>query len=299
MSIILQQLLVFYAFLVLGWGFGKWKKNAAASAGLLSLLLVNLFLPSKILETFSTHFTTAYIRENSLFLLVSISLLLIFSAIALVVARLLTKHGYERRVYCYSLTVSNYAYMGYALTANVFGGAALADLILFCIPFAIYTYTVGFFLLSGKRVTLKSFCHPMILSTAIGILLGLTGLQLPALIKNILSMSSACVGPISMLLTGLVLSGFSLRELVLDRVAYVVVALRLLILPLFVFGVCRLLGLVTVLPSAVLMACMPCGLNTVVFPKLVGEDCRPGARLAFISHILSVITLPIWLYILQ
>ncbi len=299
MSVIIQQLFVFYVFLLLGWGFGKWKKETAKGAGLLSLLLVNLFLPGKILETFSAHFTTAYIRENSLFLLVSVSLLILFSVIALLLTRVLTKHAYERRVYCYSLTVSNYAYMGYALTANVFGGAALADLILFCIPFAIYTYTVGFFLLSGKKITPKSFSHPMILSTVLGILLGLTGLQLPALVTSILSMSSACVGPISMLLTGLVLSGFSVRELVLDKVAYIVVALRLVVLPLLVFGLCRLCGFLTVLPSAVLMACMPCGLNTVVFPKLVGEDCRPGARLAFISHILSMITLPIWLYILQ
>ncbi len=299
MSVIIQQLFVFYAFLLLGWGFGKWKKETAKGAGLLSLLLVNLFLPCKIFETFSAHFTAAYIRENSLFLLVSVSLLILFSVIALLLTRVLTKHAYERRVYCYSLTVSNYAYMGYALTGNVFGQTALTNLILFCIPFAIYTYTVGFFLLSGKRITPKSFCHPMILATALGIVCGLIGFRLPTFATSLLSMSSACVGPISMLLTGLVLSGFSLKELVFDKVAYIVVALRLVLLPLLVFGLCRLCGLSSVLPSAVLMACMPCGLNTVVFPKLVGEDCRPGARLAFISHILSMFTLPIWLYILQ
>ena len=38
---------------------------------------------------------------------------------------------------------------------------------------------------------------------------------------------------------------------------------------------------------------MPCGLNTIVFPRLVGEKCEIGAGLAFISSILSLITLPL------
>ena len=45
------------------------------------------------------------------------------------------------------------------------------------------------------------------------------------------------------------------------------------------------------------MACfiyaLPCGLNTVVFPKLVGENCSVGASLAFVSNILACITIPL------
>ena len=87
---------------------------------------------------------------------------------------------------------------------------------------------------------------------------------------------------------------------VCDKMAYVFSALRLLILPLCVLGFCLLIGLTgllpeSVLPSAVMMACMPCGLNTIVFPKLVGEDCRIGARLALLTHLFSCLTIPIWL----
>jgi predicted permease len=49
------------------------------------------------------------------------------------------------------------------------------------------------------------------------------------------------------------------------------------------------------LPAAVMMACMPCGLNTIVFPKLVGEDCKIGARLALLTHLFSCFTIPVWL----
>ena len=75
------------------------------------------------------------------------------------------------------------------------------------------------------------------------------------------------------------------------------------ILPLCVLGFCLLIGLTgllpdSVLPSAVMMACMPCGLNPVVFPKLIGQDCRLGARLILLSSILSCITIPFWMQLL-
>jgi predicted permease len=106
-----------------------------------------------------------------------------------------------------------------------------------------------------------------------------------------------------MLLTGLTLSAFSVKELIFDKKTYVLSALRLLVIPLTVFGICQLLSLFIELPASiypmgVIMAAMPCGLNSVVFPKLIGEDCKPGARLAFVTHIFSILTLSMWLYLL-
>jgi predicted permease len=45
--------------------------------------------------------------------------------------------------------------------------------------------------------------------------------------------------------------------------------------------------------SAALVLAMPCGLNTIIFPKLVGEDCEIGASLACVSTILSCISIPL------
>jgi predicted permease len=102
-----------------------------------------------------------------------------------------------------------------------------------------------------------------------------------------------------MVLTGISLSAFAPRELVTDVKTYIVVALRLVGIPALVFGACTLLRLDGVIVPATIMASMPCGLNTIVFPKLVGEDCKTGARLALISHLFSLVTLPLWLSILM
>jgi predicted permease len=300
MLTVLRQLLVLYTFLGLGFFFGRWKKEQTMHTGLISFLLVNLFLPTKVFGTFSKNFTVSYLRDNSVTVLASLSLLAILALLSLPLSRLLAKSPFERNVYRYSLTVSNYAYMGYVLAEELFGEQGLTDLILFCIPFAIYTYTVGYAMLTGRGVTWRRVVNPMMIAVLCGIAVGLTGLSMPAVLSQVLSSASACVGPLSMLLTGMTLSTFALRELVTDGRAYVFSALRLLILPLVVLGLCLLgerLGLLppSVLPAAVMMACMPCGLNTIVFPKLVGEDCKIGARLALLTHLFSCFTIPVWL----
>ena len=299
MLIIIQQLSVLYIFLMLGFFFGKWKKEQQAHTGILSFLLVNLFLPAKVFNTFSKNFTQSYITENGKTIVVSTSLLLFLVAFSLLIAKLLTKDKYEQKVYRYSLTLANYAYMGYALCESIFGESGLTDLILFCIPFAIYTYTFGYAMLTGKGNTLKKLLNPMTGAIILGIIFGLTGIDLPNVLSSVLGASSACVAPLSMLLVGITLSAFKLRTLVCDVKAYILVAIRLIIIPATVFGICKLFSLDFVIMPAVMMSCMPCGLNTIVFPKLINEDCLTGAKLAMLSHLFSVATIPLWLMLIK
>jgi len=293
--IILKQLFVLYIFIFLGWLFGKMKKENINHTGLLSFLLVNLFLPAKVFNTFAKNFTTDYITHNYTTIFISLAFLLGIVIVARLVSHAITKHSYQRKVYRYSLTLSNYAYMGYALAEWLYGESGLTNLILFCIPFAIYTYTFGYAMLTGKGNSLKKLINPLTLSIVLGIIVGLTGLHIPQTVGKVLSTSSGCVAPISMVLTGLTLSAYPLKELFTDIKAYILVAVRLLGLPLVCFGICKLLSLDSVLMPVTLMSCMPCGLNSIVFPKLIGEDCLHGAKLATLSHLFSVVTIPLWL----
>lgn len=298
MQAIFVQLFVLYVFLLLGWVLGKWKSDYLKGTGLLSALLVNIFLPAKLFLSLNKNFTVAYIREKYVLLLAGTAALLVVVGISFLVGKLLTKEDYKQKIYRYSLTLSNYAYLGYVLMENLYGSAALSDMILFCIPFALYTYTFGFWMLTRAKRSAKRLLNPLILSLVLGIVFGLVGITLPDAVSSVFSMASACVGPIGMLLTGIVLSAISFKELFTNKIDYIVIAVRLLALPLLAFGVCRLFSLDAVMLPMLFVACMPCGLNTVIFPKFVGEDTATGARLALLSHLISCVTIPFWLFLI-
>ena len=73
---------------------------------------------------------------------------------------------------------------------------------------------------------------------------------------------------------------------------YIATLLRLIVIPAIAYLICLGLKLELLAPMVLIITCMPCGLNTIVFPKLIGEDCKPGARLALITHVLSIATIP-------
>lgn len=298
MSIVFKQLAILYIFLFAGWSIGKWKKDKASHADILSVLIVNIFLPCKVFSTFSNNVTVSYLSEKYKLILVALLVLAILVVLGYFLSKALTKDAYERRVFQYSIPIANYAYLGYTLIGSVFGERVLADFMLFAIPFVFYTYTVGYILLTGSGKPLKKLLNPMTAAIILGISAGLSGIQLPSMLTSVVSMASACVGPLTMILTGITLSTFALKELLGDKKAYVFSALRLIGFPAAAYIICRIAQLDAFLPMILIITCMPCGLNTIVFPKLVGEDCTLGARLALITHVLSLVTLPLWLSII-
>ena len=303
MSALFEQLFVLYLFIFLGWLLGKLKKGVADKSSLLSFLLVNLFFPCKLFLNYANNFTVSYIRQNYMTLFISTGILLVLVLIGQLLPKMLTKHSYERKVYSYNTTITNYAYFGYVLVEQVFGEAAMNNMMVYCIPCSLYCYTFGVSMLMDRKVSAKSLCNTITISIGLGIVWGLLQLPLPGAVEIVMKNASSCVGPVSMVLVGLVLSGFTAKDLMPNRSAVVFCLVRLLPVPLVVFGLCKLLGCVMTLPDAVypyavLMACMPCGLNPVVFPKLIGQDCRLGAKLILLSSILSCATIPLWLWII-
>lgn len=295
MRIVLEKLLILYAFLLIGWLFGKKNKSLLEHTGILSYLLVNFFLPCKIFFTFSRNFTVTYLTEYYPGILLSLSFVLLFHFLSGWTSKLFGRNDHEQRVFEYTCVVPNCSYMGYHLAESIYGAAGLTNMTLFSIPSVMYAYTVGYMKLTGSVRNLKRILNMMTAAIVTGVIFGLTGLHLPKVAVTVLSNGSSCVGPVSMLLTGIVLSSFSIRGLFLDGMCYAIVAVRLLVIPLFVFAICKLLGLNAILPVMLLMMSMPEGQNVIVFSKSAGKDPTLAARLVFISHLATLVTLPLWL----
>ena len=304
MEALIKQLMVLYLFIIAGVILGKWRKDMAQKSSVLSFLLVNLLLPCKMFLNFSRNFTVSYLQNNYVTIFASLGILALLILAGHLVGKLLSRDAYGQKVYNYSTTVANYAFFGYVLVEKAFGEAAMNDLMVFCLPIALYCYTFGVSLLVDKKVSFKSLCNVTTIAIALGIFFGLTGIRLPEVVTTVASNAGSAVGPVSMLLVGMVLSGFTLKELLPTWQTWAFCGIRLLVLPAGVFGICMVLRQFmdvpnSIYPSAVFMAAMPCGLNPVIYPRLIGKDCSLGAKLIPLTAILSCATIPLWLYLTQ
>lgn len=291
-----QQLGLLFAFVLIGYVLGRREIILPAHARALSAAGVYVFLPCTIFNSFSKSFTLSNLQVYLPLFLGSLVILTALVLLARPVSRLLAGKSYRADVFFYSMVVPNYGHAGYAMAEGLYGAEGLLYFILFSLPVSLFAYTKGVAMLTVKPLRLKSLCNPVTLSLFAGILFGLTGLTMPELPASFLTKASACMAPTAMLLAGVTVSEYPLSKILLDPKQYVVALLRLLVIP-----VCLCLALKAVtdntvlIRTAVLFYSLPCGLNTIVFPKLVGEDCSTGAGLCVLSNTLALLTLPLCL----
>lgn len=296
-----EQVFILVTFCVIGYILCKVKLVKPDQSKVLSVVLIYILFPLMSFKTFSGQFTVAYLQEKGFLLLVSLGLIPVVVIMAKLISRLLGGEPYERNVNEYSMSMANIGYMGYPLAEAVYGTAGMLDCMMFGLPMTMYINTVGYNMLTagnGQKSLLQKIFTPSMFGILAGCLVGITGLKLPNTVFEIAKMGSDCVAPISMMLTGMAISQFSIKELLCNKKVYVICAVRLALMPVLVWVLVKLCGFTFALLPAVLLYAMPCGMNTIVFPKLVDKDCRLGAATVLISTIVSMVTIPICLYFL-
>lgn len=296
-----EQVLILLIFCVIGYVLCKVKLANPDHSKILSVLLVYILFPLMSFKTFSAQFTVTYLQDKGVLLLVSLGLIPVVVIVAKIFTRFLGGDSYEKKVNEYSMSMANIGYMGYPLAEAIYGSAGVLDCMMFGLPMTIYINTVGYNMLTagkGQKSILQKIFTPSMFGILAGCLVGITGLQLPQMVFEIAKMGSNCVAPISMMLTGMAISQFSIKELLCNKKVYFICAVRLLLAPVLVWALVKLCGFTFALMPAVLLYAMPCGMNTIVFPKLVDKDCRLGAATVLVSTALSMLTIPLCLYLL-
>lgn len=276
-----------------GFLLGKSKLINYEHTRILSVLEIYLFLPCTVFNAFYGNFTIDNLTKYYQLVIVSTAVLSVLVFFSHIISVLLSKDPYDKKVYKYSLTIPNYGYMGYALALGLYGTEGLLNIILFAIPFSIYTYTFGYCMLTNQRVSLKKLINPVILSILAGAVFGLLNVKLPGIVETFLNKSGNCMAPVSMLLAGITIAEFNIKHLISEKSVYIASIIRLVLIPCLVMIALNPFFDDTLVRAAVLLCAMPCGLNTIVFPKLIGEDCKTGAKLAFISNLFAMLSIPV------
>ena len=297
---IIKQIAVFTIFILIGLLLRKTKVLPEGSNEVISKLETKLFLPVYVFYGLAESVTVKNIKDYSVTVLYGLIFLTVALGVGFLFALPFAKKGKMRNIYVYLFTVTNFGYFGFPFIEGVFGSQVKADMIMFCIPLKIFTYTIGLYLLCGKEENKKRFkIDPIIVGLVAGIVFGLLPLKLPSVLETVLSKLSSCMSPLAMILLGLTIGAAPVLKLFSGYKAYLVSAVRLLIIPVIVGTLCRLFGARgNNLLFSVFVAAMPIGLNVVVFLQNDSGDAYLGARYCFLSVIFSIVTIPALYYLM-
>lgn len=207
LSSTLNHIAVLFSFILIGFVLKKKNILSDGSGRTLSRLENGIFMPAVVINTFWNNCTVENISRKWIFLVYSTALLIAAVVLAFIISKFLTKDEYLRKVYRYSLSVSNFGFVGTALVQGIYGADSieLFDYLIFTLPLNMFTYSIGIAWLvpSDKGgFSLKSLMNPIFVSLFIGAILGLLQIPRVRLVSTILTDCAACMAPVAMILTG-------------------------------------------------------------------------------------------------
>ncbi|MBE6917612.1 MAG: hypothetical protein E7470_06930 [Ruminococcaceae bacterium] len=296
----LSQTAFLFSFIVIGYILSRWKFVPDNAQVVLSKLENCVFIPALVLNTFISNFTAQKIGTASELLLTSLLLAFIAIGLSLVCVRFCSKDPYERKIFTYGLCFSNFGFMGNAVVSALFPEIFMEYLI-FTLPLwtLIYLWGVPTLLIgdAGKQTLkqrLKNFVNPMLICTLLGMVIGLLNLPIPSFLGATISAAGDCMSPVAMLLTGMTIAQFNLKEVLRGKGVYLVTVLRLLVFPLLFLGAMLLIPMgKTFATCALCSLAMPLGLNTIIVPSALGKDTKVASGMALVSHVLACVTIPL------
>lgn len=296
----LNQMAVLLIMILIGYIVSRCNVVSDSAPKLLSKLENNVFIPALVLGTFMQNFTVERLSLAWQYLLCGLVVVLLTIPIAIGLARLCTKDSYIRNIYTYGLAFSNFGFMGNAVVAAVFPDI-FTEYLIFVLPFwtLIYLWGAPTLLIpseggNGLKDRLRAFVNPMFIAILVGMVIGICIPHLPPFLVSSISSLGDCMSPVAMLLTGMTIAQYSPKKIFKNASVYLVSVMRLLIIPAAAILLLRFIPLPHNLALCTICSlAMPLGLNTIVIPSAYGKDTSVAAGMALISHLLSLLTIPL------
>lgn len=312
----LDQMIVLFIFMLIGFILRKKKIEPQNAQTVLSRAVAYVFMPAMNFRNLLKNATVESFAENSSLLLYGVSLLAVMLLLSYPYTKVLfardektPENEYARNIYKYAFAMANFGYVGNVLILGVFGEAMLYKYQIFTLPLSIAVNSWGMYIMvpkhEGKGIghLFKGLLNPLLISVVLGFTCGMLGVgkfletsapKVNEILLKLLDQASDCVGPVCMLLAGMVVGNYAMKSLFRNPKVYITTFLRLIGIPAVMMGVLKLLGTPDeVLSLALIAFATPIGLNVIVFPATYGSDTKPGAGMVLISNVLAVATIPL------
>ena len=310
MADILNLALPYFGLIFIGFACGKTRGLPESGLAWMNFFLLYVSLPALLFRIMSeTPFSEL---NNPPFLIATTLATVSVFVLALVVGRIIGDLSLRKATMAgLAGAYGNIGYMGPGLALAVLGAKAAAPTaLIFCCD-SIFLFTIVPLLMALTDRDHKSFLHaiglaarqivlnPLIMSAVLGALVAAFHVPLPMAIDRTLLFLQNAAAPTALFVLGVTVA---LRPF--DRVPWEVpgvIAIKLLVHPLIVFGLMLLFGPFAQpwAATAVLMAALPPALNVFVIARQNNTWVEPASVAVLIGTFASVITLTSVMWFIQ
>ena len=307
------QFLIFFMLLITGFFCKKYRMLTDTAVNAINKFIIVIGYPCLILARLTALDMDRAIFINFLLsLLISVGLLMLFAAYARLYCSGKRFPGEDRPVAESAIIYSNNTFMGFPIVITFYGDLGLLYMISANIAMNVVLFSYGITIFKRGQKTqdesaskklqrlIKTMVHPGIIAAAAGIVLCYNRIELPGFLWDYLDIVGSVVVPMAIISIGTMLAGgFGLnsfkKKLVMEPVLN-----RLLVAPIITAIVVWFLPLDPLVKIILIVShVLPVAVMVPMFEEQYGRNKGYAVELVVVSTILSMVTIPFAIWILQ
>ena len=296
--LLMEEIAKLFAIMLMGYAVVKAGLMKSSESKSVSVIMVYLVIPCVILNAFQVEYTPDVQKGLLLACAAAVAVHILFLLLTAILKKPLHLDVIERATLIYS----NAGILVIPLVQELLGqeyviysSAYIAvQLIL------IWTHCKNMLCEEEKLEWKKVLLNVNIISIIAGVVLFIFRIQLPSGAQDVLNMMNNMIGPLGMLLAGMVIAEVPLKTVFTRKRIYLSAALRLFIYPVFVLGLMKVIQtfasiqdskqiLLTVYLASITPACA----TVTSMAQLYDKDAAYSSSLYVLTTLLSIATMPV------
>lgn len=302
--LLMNQIIQLFIMIFMGFIIVKAKLLKAEDSKILSVIVLYLIIPCVIINAFQVNYTKDTVQG----LLITLAASVLTQIILLIVISVSGKFLHLNEVEIASIYYSNSGNLIVPIVTFILGKEWILYGCVFMSVQLVFIWTHCKKIISRESSYdwRKIVLNINMISIAIGIILFLTRIHLPAIINNTLSAVGSMIGPASMIVTGMLFAGMDFKQIFANKRVYFVSFLRLIIVPIIALFLIKCSQLSTFssngnkLMLIVFLAIITPSASTVTqMCQVYGNDSQYASAINVVTTMLAIITMPLMVMLFQ
>ena len=264
----------------------------------LSLLCIYVLLPCAILKSYQADYTPELRDGFMLAMGAAIAAQLILMAVTYGISGVCHLDATEKA----SIMYPNSANLILPLVAGVLGDHYMIYASAYSCVQGIFIWTHCTSMMKGSRDLnwKKVFLNINLITVAVGIIMFFGQIHLPQMALDTLGGFSAALGPISMIVIGMLFAGMNMKDIFANKRVYFISALRMIVIPLIALLLIKISHLTTLSSDApkimliVFLAVITPSASTVTqMCQVYGNDAHYASAINVVTTLCAIVTMPL------
>ena len=303
-AVLVNKIISLSLVMAMGWLLIKCKLLKSENSKVVTTISMYLIMPCMILSAFQVECTPEVQQGLLLAVIAAIIIHIIFIILNFPLRKLLKLDAVEQT----SIIYSNAGNLIIPLVTAMLGKEWVIYTSAFIVVQLTLLWSHGKSVLCGDKgfSFKKIFFNVNMIAIIVGVIMFFSGLRLPYLISDTVDTVGGMIGPVSMLIMGMVIGGLKLKELLAYKRVWLTSVLRLIIVPVIILPLLKFSGLAniaangtSVLLVTLLAVAAPSATSITQMSQLYGKDDKYACAINVITTIFCIGTFPLMVYLYQ